>query len=176
VAAGQKSGVLHIFDADTMAPIDKVLLGTPSAVGGIVGSSAYDGKNLYGPHTVGGYLWNVDASSHAVNWVSPLADGIHWGPPVTHANGVLWTVDLKGFLVAVDALTGAPLLQQPMSLQSGTRENPTLSWGGVTVARNAVFASVGLGLTSAGLPSAPDGFVIAYRPYDPRSTVAGLVR
>ncbi len=164
VAAGQKSGVLHFFDAATMAPIDKVLLGVPSPVGGIVGGTAFDGKNLYGPHSIGGYLWSVNASSHGTNWVSPVADGVHWGPPVTMANKVLYTVDLKGFLDAYDAATGLPIQHLPMALGSDTRENPTLSWGGVSVARNMVFASVGVGLSSAGLPSTPNGFVIAYAP------------
>ena len=167
VAAGQKSGVLHIFDADSMEPVKKVPLGVPSAVGGIVGSAAYDGTNLYGPHTLGGYLWSVNATTGATNWVSPTADGVHWGPPVTHANGILWTVDLKGFLLAYDADTGAPLQHVPMNVGSETRENPTFSWGGVTVARNNVFASVGIGLTSAGLPSMPNGFVIAFGPVGP---------
>jgi hypothetical protein len=75
---------------------------------------------------------------------------------------VLWTVDLKGFLDAYDPGTGAPLQHIPMAVGSDTRENPTFSWGGVTVARNAVFASIGVGLTSAGLPSMPNGFVIAF--------------
>ena len=164
VAAGQKSGVLHFIDADTMKPVAETLLGVPSPVGGIVGSSAYDGTNLYGPHTIGGYLWGVGATDHLQKWLSPVADGVHWGPPITGAHGVLLTVDLRGFLDAYDALTGLPLLALPMSLGSDTRENPTLSWGGVSVAEHKVFASVGVGLTSAGMPSMPDGYVIAYEP------------
>jgi hypothetical protein len=164
IAAGQKSGVLHFIDADTMEEVGQTLLGVPSPVGGIVGSSAYDGTNLYGPHTIGGYLWSVNGTSHTPNWLSPTLDGVHWGPPVTHANRVLYTVDLKGFLGAYDAGTGVPILQLPMSVGSETRENPTFSWGGVTVAQNTVFASIGVGLSSANLPSMPNGFVIAYEP------------
>lgn len=164
VAAGQKSGVLHFIDAETMGPVNTVLLGVPSAVGGIVSSAAYDGTNLYGGHTIGGYLWSVDATTHQTRWVTPTADGVHWGPPVAHAGGLLYTVDLKGFLDLYDAATGAPAQHVPMTLGTETRENPTFSWGGVTVARNMVFASVGVGLSSAGLPSMPNGFVIAYVP------------
>ena len=51
-----------------------------------------------------------------------------------------------------------------LTADAATVTDPPLSWGGVTVARNTVFASVGVGLTSAGLPSMPNGFVIAYRP------------
>ena len=170
VAAGQKSGVVHFIDAVDMTGVGKTLVGVPSAVGGIVGSAAYDGENIYGPHTVGGYLWSMNGSTHGVNWLSPTGDGVHWGPPVTHANGVLWTVDLKGFLLAYDAATG--LLRNTVPLNVGTApdglptvaDRPTLTWGGVTVARHAVFASVGVGLTSAGLPSMPNGYVVAFGP------------
>jgi polyvinyl alcohol dehydrogenase (cytochrome) len=167
VAVGQKSGVLHIFDAGTMQGLHQTVLGVPSAVGGIVGSAAYDGTTLYGPHTVGGYLWAADATSGAARWLSPVGDGIHWGPPVTYANHILYTIDLKGFLDAYDSGTGAPLLHRPLQLGSDlyTLTNPPLSWGGVTVARHTVFASVGVGITSAGLPSMPDGFVVAFRPF-----------
>ena len=84
-----------------------------------------------------------------------LADGAHWGEPVAVANGVVYTVDLKGFLDAYDAATGAPLLHRPMEIDS--QGNPTSSWGGVSVARNTVYAAVGI----TGLKN---GYVIAYRP------------
>jgi polyvinyl alcohol dehydrogenase (cytochrome) len=166
VGAGQKSGVYHAFDPDSMQPVWKQIMGVPSAVGGIVGTAAFDGTALYAPHTIGGYLAALDRQSGTPRWVSPTADAVHWGNPVTSANGVLYTVDLKGFLDAYDAGTGAPLLHRPMSLGANTGVAPTFSWGGVSVARNTVYASVGVGLTSAGanFPSMPNGFVIAYRP------------
>jgi hypothetical protein len=84
---------------------------------------------------------------------------------VTLANRLLYTVDLKGFVDVYDAQLGTPLVHRPLQLGSdvATLSNPPLSWGGVTVARNTAYVSVGLGLTSAGLPSMPDGFVIALR-------------
>lgn len=166
VGVGQKSGVYHVFDADTMEPVWKAEIGVPSAVGGIVGSAAYDGRNIYGPHTIGGYLWSMGRSDGSVNWVSPTSDAIHWGPPVTIANAVIYTVDLKGFLDAYDAGTGAPLLHRPMELGADTHADPTFSWGGTTIARQTVYASVGVGLTSTEQDSwaMPNGFVIAFRP------------
>ncbi|HVL82522.1 MAG TPA: PQQ-binding-like beta-propeller repeat protein [Actinomycetota bacterium] len=164
VGAGQKSGVYHVFDPETMEPVYKSLLGFPSPVGGIVGSAAVADGAIYGPHTVGGYLWSIDADDGALRWVSPTADGIHWGNPVTYANRVVYTVDLKGFLTANDSISGAPLLAWPIPLGSETRTDPAITWGGVTVARNSVYASVGVGLTSAGLPSMPNGFVVAFLP------------
>jgi outer membrane protein assembly factor BamB len=141
-------------------------MGVPSPVGGIVGTAAFDGTALYVPHSIAGYLASLDRGTGAPRWVSPTADAVHWGNPVSSANGVLYTVDLKGFLDAYDAGTGAPLLHRPMELGARTGAWPTLSWGGVSVARNTVYATVGVGLTSAlpGVPALPDGFVIAYRP------------
>lgn len=169
MGSGQKSGVYHAVDPVTMEPVWKTLLGHPSAVGGIVGSAAYDGRFLYGPHTVGGYLWSIDKNTGDIRWITPVGDGVHWGNPVTLANGVLYTPDLKGFQNAYDAQSGLPLLARPMGI-GGVRDPlhtdyyPTLSWGGSTVARGTVYTSVGVGLTSAGLPSMPNGYVIAFKP------------
>ena len=46
VGAGQKSGVYHVFDAKTMEPVWTQIVGPPTPGGGIVGSTAYDGKYL----------------------------------------------------------------------------------------------------------------------------------
>lgn len=165
LVVGQKSGVVHVIDAATMTGVASVRLGVPSPVGGMVGSGATDGRTVYGSHTIGGYLYALDTAARP-RWVTPVADGLHWGPPVTLAGGMVMTVDLKGFLDIYDAGTGAPLVHRPLQLGSdpATVGDPPLSWGGVAVARNTVFVSVGVGLTSAGLPSMPNGFVIAYRP------------
>jgi polyvinyl alcohol dehydrogenase (cytochrome) len=167
VGAGQKSGVYHAMRAADMEPVWKTLVGHPSAVGGIVGSAAFDGRYIYGPHTTVGYLWALDTKDEgAIRWIAVTGDGVHWGNPVTVANRVVYTPDLKGFLNAYDAGTGLPLLQRPMGIGSDTYENPTFSWGGVSVARGTVYASIGVGLTSAGemFPSMPNGYVIAFKP------------
>jgi polyvinyl alcohol dehydrogenase (cytochrome) len=161
VGVGQKSGVYHVMDAKTMKPVWKSVVGVPSMVGGIVGSTAFDGKNIYGPHTVGGYMWSLDGSG-TQRWVSPFADAIHWGPPATYANGVVYTVDFKGNLVGMDSATGAQILNYPML--PNTAPDLPMTWGGVSVARNTIYATLGVGITSAGLPSVPSGYVIAFRP------------
>jgi polyvinyl alcohol dehydrogenase (cytochrome) len=156
VGTGQKSGVYHVFDAATMAPVWKTLVGPPTPVGGIVGSTAIDDENVYGPVTVPGHLWSVSkAGTH--RWLAPTADAVHWGNPVAAANGVVYTVDFKGFLDAYDARVGAPLLHRPLALGSATGSDPVLSWAGVSIARGTVYAAVGI----SGLS---DGFVIALRP------------
>jgi polyvinyl alcohol dehydrogenase (cytochrome) len=165
LVVGQKSGVVHVIDATTMKGLRTVRLGVGSPVGGMVGSGATDGRTVIGSHTLGGYLYSLSPDG-VPGWVAPVADGVHWGPPVTLANGIVYTVDLKGFLDAYLALTGTPVLHRPLQLGAdvATATSPPLSWGGTTVARGTVFVSVGVGLTSAGLPSMPNGFVIAFKP------------
>ncbi len=154
VGAGQKSGVYHAFDAKTMDPVWNTVVGPPSYFGGIVGSTAYDGSAFYGPITIPGYLWSLDAGDGSHRWVAPLGDGLHWGPPVAVANGVVYTVDFTGYLDAFDAETGVLLLKTPLAVGDGfTGES---SWAGVSVARNTVYAAVGSG-------GSGNGAVIAYR-------------
>jgi hypothetical protein len=71
------------------------------------------------------------------------------------ANGIVYSVDFNGFLDAFDARNGVQLAKRPLLLGGG---GPfSISWGGVSIARNTVFASIGvLGLA--------DGFVVAFRP------------
>jgi len=157
VGDGQKSGIYHAFRADTMKEVWHSIVGPPSSVGGIVGSTAYDGTAFYGPITLGGYIWSIRKGDGRLRWVSPVADGAHWGEPVAIANGVSYSVDLKGFLDAYDAQTGAPLLHRPIAIGSGAGASPVLSWGGVSVARNTVYAAVGISALS-------NGFVVAFRP------------
>lgn len=155
VGAGQKSGVYHVFDAKTMKPVWSQIVGPPGSLGGIVGSTAYDGRSIYGPITVPGYLWSLSAAGGSHRWVAPVADGVHWGPPVAVANGVVYTVDLTGFLDAFDARNGALLGKRPLAL-GGTSSPTSLSWGGVSIARHTIYASVGI----RGLP---EGFITAFR-------------
>jgi polyvinyl alcohol dehydrogenase (cytochrome) len=173
VGAGQKSGVYHVFDAKTMDGVASQIVGPPSAVGGIVGSTAYDGESVFGPVTAPGYMWSVGASDASFRWAAPIADGAHWGPPVAVANGVVYSVDLTGFLDAFDARTGTLLAKRPLAL--GGSGAQSLSWGGVSVARNTIYASVGIGSLS-------EGFVVAFRPGgasalagDVQETIGGLL-
>jgi polyvinyl alcohol dehydrogenase (cytochrome) len=155
VGAGQKSGVYHVFDAQTMEPVWTQIVGPPGSLGGIVGSTAHDGQSVFGPITVPGYVWSLSANDGSHRWVAPVADGVHWGPPVAVANGVVYTVDLTGFLDAYDARTGALLGKRPLML-GGTNSPTSLSWGGVSVARHTVYAAVGT-------TSLAEGHIVAFR-------------
>ena len=161
VGAGQKSGVYHVFDEKTLKPVWTQITGPPTQFGGIVGSTAVDGQAIYGPDTIPGYVWSLSTTG-SMRWIGPISDGLHWGPPVALANGVLYSVDFGGFLDAFDTRTGALLAKRPLGLGGGGLVSP--SWGGVAVARHTIYAGVGvLGLA--------DGFVTALRP----GTVSDLV-
>ncbi|MBV8985774.1 MAG: PQQ-binding-like beta-propeller repeat protein [Acidimicrobiia bacterium] len=157
VGEGQKAGVYHVVETATMKGQWQTVVGPPSSVGGIVGSTAYDGKAVYGPVTVPGYVWSIGTSSHQIRWASPTGDGAHYGEPVAVANGVMYTVDLKGFLDGYDTSTGVPLLHRPIALGANTGTNSTNSWGGVSVARHTVYAATGI-------TSQANGFIVAFRP------------
>ena len=157
VGAGQKSGIYFAFRADNMKQAWSSIVGPPSSVGGIVGSTAFDGKSVYGPITLGGYVWSINSSNGGLRWASPILDGAHWGEPVSVANGIAYTVDLNGNLDAFDAATGVPLLRRPIAAGSATGSNPVLSWGGVSIARNTVYAAVGITALS-------NGFIVAFKP------------
>ena len=172
VGAGQKSGVYHAFDAKTMEGRWTQVVGPPTAVGGIVGSTAHDGNAVFGPVTVPGHLWSLNADAGSHRWFAPVGDGAHWGNPVSVANGVVYTLDLQGNLVAYDARTGVLLNKRHLAV-GGTRSPQSLSWGGVAIARTTIYANTGMG-------SLPEGHIVALRPGAPQDlpddvaeTVAG---
>lgn len=167
VGDGQKSGYYHAADASTMKGIWQTLVAPPyPTFGGVIGTAAFDGHSLYGPDTIPGYAWSLDAASGSRRWVTPMGDGLHEAAPPTVANGVVYMVDTRGFLDGYDASTGAPVLQRPLTLGSGTGSNPPPSWGGVAVARHTVYVETGV----TGLAN---GFIIAFRPGGATGIVGG---
>jgi outer membrane protein assembly factor BamB len=140
VGEGQKSGEYHVVEAATMTPRHVSLVGPPLLVGGIVGNTAIDANSVYGPQTVAGYLWSVSQADGSMRWLAPVADGAHYALATSVANGVVYTIDLAGFLRAYDAETGAPLLVRP---QSSTTPVTANLGGGVAIARNTVYAVTG---------------------------------
>src|SRR5207253_3395322 len=74
VGEGQKSGAYWVLPADLDgSKAQSLQIGPGSALGGIIGSTAYDGQSVYGPITVPGYVWSAGfvAGHLAPNWVSP---------------------------------------------------------------------------------------------------------
>ena len=145
VGAGQKSGIYWALDRRTLEPAWNTQVGPGAQVGGVIGSTATDGARIYGPNTVAGEHWalNVDGS-HA--WVSADGGPLKFGATAV-SNGVVWTTDMTGFLVAREAGSGAVLNRIPLG---------SPSWGGVSVAGGTVFAAIGT--------QGSTGYLAAYRP------------
>ena len=145
VGAGQKSGTYWAVDRRSMTPFWHRKTGGGSQVGGILGSTAWDRKRVYGPDTPAGELWAIKGDSK-YGWATADGDPVHFGS-VSVANGVVYTTDLAGFLDAHEASTGALLAKLPLGRPS---------WGGVAIAGGSVFATTGT--------ETDTGYVVAYRP------------
>jgi polyvinyl alcohol dehydrogenase (cytochrome) len=148
VGEGQKSGTYWAVDRGTLDPLWNTTVGPPSAVGGILGSTAYDGARIYGPNTPGGEIWALGRDG-SLAWLSADADPVHFAP-VAVANGVVYSNDMAGFLNARDAATGVVLAKYPLGAPS---------WGGVSIAGGSVFTVTGT--------QGDSGFVEAFRPPAP---------
>ena len=162
VAAFQKSGWLHAAHTRHMTPAWSTPLAPFGTALGNYSTTATDGTNIYGVGTYPGQMWKIDGTTGRPLWVSPVLTTIG-GNPVTYANGVVYHADGKGFLDAYDAATGAPLMHRPMSLDTGGL--CTNAGGGVSIARNTVYAACGdRGVQfNIGPTDDPGGWIIAYR-------------
>jgi polyvinyl alcohol dehydrogenase (cytochrome) len=150
----QKSGVYHVADAKTMAPVWSTLLGASCAPCNAA-STAFDGNSIYGVATPGGTAFSLDRSTGATNWLSPVGDAIHY-QSVSTASGVVWTVDSLGNLDAFDAANGTPLVHRPLSADAGSPVTDLTSTG-VAVAEHGLFVAAG-----GAAYSAATGYVLAY--------------
>jgi polyvinyl alcohol dehydrogenase (cytochrome) len=146
VGAGQKSGTYWTFDRRSLVPVWSATTGPGApAVGGIVGSTASDGRRVYGPDTPAGEIWALDLAGNRA-WVSSDGGPLHFSP-VSVANGIVYSTDMSTHLTARDATTGAVLAKLPLGAPS---------WGGVAIAGGSVFAVTGT--------QGSGGYVVAYRP------------
>jgi polyvinyl alcohol dehydrogenase (cytochrome) len=144
VGEGQKDGTYWAIDRQTMEPVWSQKTGPPSQLGGIIGSTAYDGTRIYGPDTPAGEQWALTPSG-APAWLSADGGPLHFNPTAV-ANGVVYTADMSGVLTAREASTGAVLIKLPLGAPS---------YGGVAVAGGYVFAAVGT--------QGDSGYVVGYR-------------
>jgi polyvinyl alcohol dehydrogenase (cytochrome) len=132
VGEGQKSGTYWALDRSTLQPVWSQTVGPGSAVGGIIGSTAYDGQRVYGPVTPGGAVWALSRDG-AIQWAGSDGGPLHWSP-TSVANGVVYEPDQNGLLTLREAATGAVIGKVPLG-------SPT--YGGVAIAGGYVFAAVG---------------------------------
>jgi outer membrane protein assembly factor BamB len=151
----QKSGVYHVANAHTMAPVWSALLGASCAPCNAA-STAFDGRSIDGVATPGGTAFSLSRGTGATNWLSPVGDAIHY-QSVSAADGVVWTVDSLANLDAFDAASGQPLVHRPLSVDAAAPVT-NLTSTGVAVAEHEVLVAAG-GLSYSAAP----GYVIAYR-------------
>jgi outer membrane protein assembly factor BamB len=170
----QKAGVYHVARADTMAPVWTRVVGGPCQVCNAA-SAAFDGSAIEGVSTPGGTMFSLAPNGGAVNWASPVADGVHY-QSISVADGVVYTFDGNGFLDAFAAARGTPLLRRPLAADTHTSMGGLTS-GGVAIAEHAVFAAATSTSAAAGAITGSGGsgpgsgaYLIAYRP--PGSLVA----
>jgi polyvinyl alcohol dehydrogenase (cytochrome) len=141
---GQKSGTYWALDRATLQPVWSTMTGPGSALGGIIGSTAYDGTRIYGPDTPGGEQWALGLDGTPA-WFSSDGGPLHFSS-TSVANGVVYTTDMTSVLTAREAATGAVLAKLPLGAPS---------WGGVAVAGGYVFAVTGT--------QGASGYVVGYR-------------
>jgi outer membrane protein assembly factor BamB len=150
----QKSGVYHVANASTMGPVWTALVG-PSCFACNAASTAFDGSSVYGVATPVGTMFSLDRSTGARNWLSPVADGLHY-QSTTSAAGVIWTVDTAANLDGFNAVNGQPLVHRPLSADAGAPVTNDTS-AGIAIAEHQLFVAAG----GLGYSAAP-GYVIAY--------------
>src|SRR3954471_1064505 len=146
VGEGQKSGTYWALDRATMKPAWSGTTAPPGIfLGGIVGSTAWDGLRLYGPDTLGEELWALDPAGHNA-WFSSDSGPLGFNS-TSVANGVVYSTSMSGYLTAREASTGVVLAKLPLG---------SPSWAGVAIAGGSVFTATG--------SQGGSGYLVSYRP------------
>ncbi|MBW7904970.1 MAG: PQQ-binding-like beta-propeller repeat protein [Phycisphaerae bacterium] len=167
VAAGQKSGFFHVVDAATGASLTSPVQYLP---GGTLGGFHMDSASAGGVNFATGNYWfdpfsGGQPEGGAVFAISPDGTQELWrfdtpGPIIAGtavANGVVYVQSLDGMFYALDASSGAPLLQADFGGQSS---GPSISRGRIYLGTGDVMSSVfdffyvpvGGSVTALGLP------------------------
>jgi outer membrane protein assembly factor BamB len=151
----QKSGVYHVANATSMAPVWTALVGASCAACNAA-STAFDGTSVDGVATPLATMFALDRSTGATRWLTPVGDGPHY-QSISSADGVAWTVDTAANLDGFDTASGQPLVHRPLSIDAGAPVTNDTS-AGIAIAEHQLFVAAG----GLGYSSAP-GYVIAYR-------------
>jgi polyvinyl alcohol dehydrogenase (cytochrome) len=152
VGEGQKSGTYWALDRATMQPVWSTSVGPGGVLGGILGSTAYDGTSIFGADTLDGDVFSL-ARDGSRQWRS-LDVGVAHLSPTTVANGVLYTVDPTGTLAARDPTSGAILAKRLLGAPS---------FGGISAAGGAIYVAVGTGPPPAPAPQRDGpGSIVAF--------------
>jgi len=134
----QKSGVMQAVNTSDMSVAWKTTLN----VGCFFcngGSTAADANGIY-VATTGGNLFALNKETGAIKWAIVGTGSYHYNG-VTVANGVVYDINDLGFLEAIDASNGRPLLAHPLLTETGGPYQDGENSSGVSVARDTVFAA-----------------------------------
>jgi polyvinyl alcohol dehydrogenase (cytochrome) len=135
VGEGNKNGTYYALDRATLNPLWSNLIAPGSPIlGGITGSTAYDGARVYGSDVINSEIWALGRDG-SKQWVSADSGTLDFSP-VAVANGVLYTADSAGSLTARNPSTGAVLATFPLG---------SATFGGISVVGGAVYVAVGTG-------------------------------
>jgi polyvinyl alcohol dehydrogenase (cytochrome) len=149
---GQKSGTYWAVDRATMQPVWHTVAGPGGYLGGILGSTAYDGARIYGGDSFDGRVFALGLDG-SVTWNQFETSGTHFGP-VMVAHGVVYSMDPAGFLTARDPATGSVVTKLPLGAPA---------FGGASAAGRALYASVGTGPPPAPAPQNDgSGSIVAF--------------
>jgi outer membrane protein assembly factor BamB len=161
VGALQKSGIYHSVDAGTMTGAWRFLVGPGGPF--MDGSTAAVGDRDVYVGATPNLVFGLGRDSGQLRWAGTTGVDVFSYQPLTLADGVLFGINDVGFLVGLDATSGAPRLHRLISADGGFQS--CLGVGaGVAVARGTVYAPCDAGGLAdlAGLPTPPGG-VVAYR-------------
>jgi outer membrane protein assembly factor BamB len=136
----QKSGVYHAVFADSMRSAWRSMVGISCNLCNGA-STAVDRQHarVFGA-VAPGNLVALSARHGQPAWFTPFGDVLHY-EGVSEANGVVYSIETSGFLDAVDAGTGAPLLHR--FLPADGAEFFTFGSAGPAIARDTVYVPVG---------------------------------
>ena len=163
VGALQKVGLYHSVDATNMKGAWRFLVGPGGAF--MDGATAAVGPAGIYIGATPNLVYSVNGDTGQADWATPANTGLDLFAyqPITVAADTLYTINDSGFLVAMDAASGAPLAHRSIAVDG--RFQQCLGVGaGVAVARHTVYVPCDAGGPNdlAALPGSPGGLV-AYR-------------
>lgn len=145
IGEGAKSGSYWALDPATMKPAWQATVGGGSAVGGVLGSTAFDPatRQVIGPESVPGYVWSLDGATGTPAWVSPGGIDPAQLSPVSVSNGVVYSVTSTGFVEAWSEATGIPAGALPINPVPPGSSYVAALGSGVAIADGLVIADAG---------------------------------
>jgi polyvinyl alcohol dehydrogenase (cytochrome) len=169
VGAGDKRGDYHAVDRDTGEVVWTTSITPGSALGGVIGSSAYADGTIYVASNVGNPDNNaptseskvvaLDAATGVKRWETPLQGAVF--APVSAVHGVVFVATTAATFHALDASSGTELWQASAPDQVG---------GGASIVDGTVYWGYGYALFGSG---SGIGGLFAFRPADDGTASSG---